>query len=154
MASAPGLPPGSRVSTISNPRSRKASARRFSWVDLPTPSPPSSVMNLPLTSDERGEASPDPSEEARLAHLFLGDERHGLRRRVGRRDDEVGDMLALRDRRLDRAVIDDPNLDILRGHARRQGDGKVLRRDEAHLAVAAELDLRVGDLLALAEERL
>ena len=55
IASAPGLPPGSRVSTTSRPRSRSAAASAFAWVDLPTPSPPSSAMNLPraVTPAER-----------------------------------------------------------------------------------------------------
>ena len=44
-------------------------------------------------------------------------------------DDEVGDMLALGDRRLDRAVIDDLDPDV-GGRAGRQGHGDAARRDQ------------------------
>ena len=59
IASAPGLPPGSRVSTTSRPRARSAAASAFAWVDLPAPSPPSSVMKRP------GHASPSEALQAR-----------------------------------------------------------------------------------------
>ena len=42
-----GEPPGSRVSTTSSPRAFSASTSSRAWVDLPEPSPPSNVMNLP-----------------------------------------------------------------------------------------------------------
>ena len=41
IASAPWLPPGSRVTRTSRPRALSASASARTWVDLPTPSPPS-----------------------------------------------------------------------------------------------------------------
>ena len=41
------LPPGSRVSTVSCPMAFSVVARREIWVDLPAPSPPSSVINRP-----------------------------------------------------------------------------------------------------------
>src|SRR5690606_8742127 len=46
-ASAPGEPPGSRVTSTSWPARRSESARRLIWVDLPAPSPPSNVTNNP-----------------------------------------------------------------------------------------------------------
>ena len=42
-----GVPPGSRVTTTSCPRARRASASRRHWVDLPAPSPPSKTTNAP-----------------------------------------------------------------------------------------------------------
>ncbi len=47
IASAPGEPPGSRVSSTSQPHARKWDASNLAWVDFPVPSPPSSVMNRP-----------------------------------------------------------------------------------------------------------
>src|SRR5436190_2707359 len=47
MISAPGEPPGSRVSTTSMPSAVSRSARSLVWVDLPAPSPPSKVMKRP-----------------------------------------------------------------------------------------------------------
>src|SRR5690606_7102640 len=49
MRSASGVPPGSRLSTTSMPRSRRRSARYSRLVLLPAPSGPSRVMNRPLT---------------------------------------------------------------------------------------------------------
>src|SRR5665647_480337 len=42
-----GVPPGSRVVTTSWPPSASHCASRRSWVDLPTPSPPSKEMKVP-----------------------------------------------------------------------------------------------------------
>ncbi len=47
IASPPGVPPGSRVSTTSMPRARSASPSSRAWVDLPAPSPPSKATNRP-----------------------------------------------------------------------------------------------------------
>src|SRR5690606_18180194 len=44
MASALGVPPGSRVRTTDRPCSANRFASRRTWVDFPTPSPPSNVM--------------------------------------------------------------------------------------------------------------
>src|SRR3546814_15655583 len=85
---------------------------------------------------------------------FGGDERHCLRFGVASGDDQVGDMLAGLDRRLDRAVIDDLDAHVAARDPRRNGDGDVARRDQADLVLAAELDPRVGALLPLGEERL
>src|SRR3546814_14722410 len=63
-------------------------------------------------------------------------------------------MLAGLERRLDRAVIDDLDAHVAARDPRRNGDGDVARRDQADLVLAAELAPRVGDLLALGEERL
>src|SRR4051794_26410738 len=54
MSSAPGDPPGSRVSTTSRPRVRKASARSRACELFPLPSPPSKVMKRPRTSAAEG----------------------------------------------------------------------------------------------------
>ena len=47
MSSARRVPPGSRVSMTATPRRSSAALSRATWVDLPHPSPPSNVMNLP-----------------------------------------------------------------------------------------------------------
>ena len=47
MISAPGEPPGSRVSTARMPNARAASPSKAACVDLPVPSPPSNVMKRP-----------------------------------------------------------------------------------------------------------
>src|SRR5579859_1972644 len=49
MISAPGEPPGSRVSSTPIPIDSSRRARVAAWVDLPVPSPPSNVMNFPST---------------------------------------------------------------------------------------------------------
>ena len=46
------------------------------------------------------EPDPDAAEEARLADVFAGDQRHDLLARIGGGDDQVGDMIALLDRAL------------------------------------------------------
>src|SRR4051812_14733521 len=53
MISAPGEPPGSRVSTARSPASPSRAARNFAWVDFPAPSPPSNVMNRPRIQASR-----------------------------------------------------------------------------------------------------
>src|SRR3546814_12515383 len=95
-ASSPGLPPGSRVSTTSSPRARSASARRFSWVDFPTPSPPSRLMKRPrfTSADEMIEARHDAVEETGFIDGSGGDERHLLQFGYARGDDPVGGILA------------------------------------------------------------
>ena len=50
MISAPGDPPGSRVSFVWMPNARNRSARIDAWVDFPVPSPPSKVMKRPCIS--------------------------------------------------------------------------------------------------------
>ena len=50
MISAPGDPPGSRVSFVWMPNDRSRSARIDAWVDFPVPSPPSKVMKRPRIS--------------------------------------------------------------------------------------------------------
>src|ERR1700690_2122181 len=47
MISAPGDPPGSRVTTARNLAAFRRSASVLIWVDLPDPSPPSKVINRP-----------------------------------------------------------------------------------------------------------
>src|SRR5690606_6331693 len=47
ICSASGVPPGSRVRTGGCPAAASISAMRAMLVDLPTPSPPSTVMNFP-----------------------------------------------------------------------------------------------------------
>ena len=50
MISAPGVPPGSRVSCTPMPNERSRAASIAAWVDLPVPSPPSKVMKRPRMS--------------------------------------------------------------------------------------------------------
>src|SRR4051812_45963987 len=47
MISAPGDPPGSRVTMVRRPAPSRRSASILIWVDLPDPSPPSKVINRP-----------------------------------------------------------------------------------------------------------
>ena len=47
MISAPGEPPGSRVTTVRRPNDRSRAPSIDAWVDLPVPSPPSNVMKRP-----------------------------------------------------------------------------------------------------------
>ena len=63
-------------------------------------------------------------------------------------------MLALRDRRLDRALIADLHRAGLRKDAGGDGQGQVARRDKRHLAAAAQLDLGRADVGARLEQRL
>src|SRR5260370_2659969 len=52
MISAPGEPPGSRVSTTPMPMPDRLLFRSAACVDLPAPSPPSNVMNFPAISSK------------------------------------------------------------------------------------------------------
>src|SRR5688500_8319959 len=79
-------------------------------------------------------------------------ERRHLRRHVVDLDVEVGDMLALLDRRLDRPLIDDPGADIL-AESGGIGDGDAARSDQADTVVASELHPGFADPLALVEKR-
>ena len=60
--SAPGAPPGSRVRSTGRPSRTSASASSRACVDLPAPSPPSSVMNRPKAMQRS--ASTRPSRNA------------------------------------------------------------------------------------------
>ena len=60
MISAPGEPPGSRVSTTDTPTERSRSANVAVWVDLPLPSPPSKVMKCPRMKSGLGRTAPSP----------------------------------------------------------------------------------------------
>ena len=53
MTSAPGEPPGSRVSTTPMPPDLRRSASNVEWVDLPVPSPPSKVWRAPAAWTEQ-----------------------------------------------------------------------------------------------------
>ncbi len=153
--SAPGEPPGSRVSTTSRPRARNRSASRRACVDLPLPSPPSRVMkpsgavahlpSLAMTFWPRSRAvsptmMPAPSS-ARChsvphRHFFGRHERqfHDLQRPA--RDLQPGHFGALGHRRLERAVIGDLGHQLVRAVARhQQGDGTA--RGKAHAALRA-----------------
>ena len=56
MSSESRVPPGSRVSSTLSPRASSAAASLTTCVDLPQPSPPSKVMNLPRAMEELKEA--------------------------------------------------------------------------------------------------
>ena len=119
--SAPGAPPGSRVRSTGSPARASASASRPAWVDLPAPSPPSSVMkrpgctpSLPTTFAQlrvtmcistamarpgrpsRGTSAPASSGSSCPARP--------------RRSRSAAERGAARDRRRDRAVVDDADL--------------------------------------------
>ena len=70
--------------------------------------------------EQRLEAEPDAAEEACLADVLAGDQRHDLRRRIAGGDDQLGDILALRDRRDQRAFVADLHLDVAAATARRE----------------------------------
>src|SRR5689334_6880604 len=70
MASAPGEPPGSRVTTTPRPKALRRSASKVAWVDFPVPSPPSKVMKRPrngpprnLRSDSFSAGAEQPDDE-------------------------------------------------------------------------------------------
>src|SRR3546814_19612643 len=90
------------------------------------------------------EARHEAVEETGFIDGFGGDERHCLRFGVASGDDQVGDMLAGLDRRLDRAVIDDLDAHVAARDHRRNGDGDVARRDQADLVLARSEERRVG----------
>ena len=83
------------------PRAFSASARAWTWVDLPTPSPPSSVMNLPLGSrhaDQRLQPKPDAAEKPASADVLAGDQRSDLRLiRVAGKNQQISDVIAFPD---------------------------------------------------------
>ena len=83
------------------------------------------------------EAEPDAAEEAGLADVLAGHERYDLRRRVAGVIDELGDLLALRDRCGERAFVADLHLsssagDEPGGNRHRE----VARRDQRHFAAS------------------
>ena len=94
IASAPSLPPGSRVTTHSMPRSRQRGLERLQLGRLADPFPAFEGDEAPRLrsrhAEELLEADPDAAEEAGLPDRFAGDQRHhllaiGHRRRPGRR---------------------------------------------------------------------
>ena len=152
IASAPSLPPGSRVVTTVDPALLQRRGQRPKLGRLADPLPafeadeaPRAVTAAHASPNKLLEADPGAAEEAGLADRLAGDQRHHLRRRVAGGDDQVGDMLALGDRRLDRPLVADLDLHRLVAdrQARRDGHGKVARRDQRDFAVAAQLDLRL-----------
>src|SRR4051812_47644030 len=127
--SAPGDPPGSRVTIARTPLFSSRSASILIWVDLPEPSPPSNVMNRPRLEslvapapamsellDARTE-HPDhqfagaidrPAHRRACSHRLRGVNRR-LHRDIGAAPDlDHADALAGLDRRAHRAVVDDP----------------------------------------------
>ena len=145
--SAPSLPPGSRVTTTSMPRSRRAAASALTWVDLPTPSPPSRLMKRPARRHAIPKSCLSPSQmrpkKPALADFLTGDQRHDLRRRVAGRD--------RRGRRYAGPWRSAPSsgpgsgsswLVAPLGRPGRNGHGEIARRDQRHFAVAAQLHLR------------
>src|SRR6185436_12730185 len=117
IASAPGEPPGSRVVTATCPRARKASARRWTWVDLPAPSPPSKTMKragpavaiMPprslrlrlrgLAEHHAVEVDHDAAADADLRHVLCRHQGVGEFRHVRHRHDQLADFLAGGERR-------------------------------------------------------
>src|SRR5882757_918649 len=152
MISAPGEPPGSRVTMARNLAASRRSASLRIWVDFPEPSPPSNVMKRPrrlgrwiaasAMSELRGAGTEHADDE------FLGTVERTAHRRSGadslRREDRLfhrdiaatpnphdADLLARRDRRLDRTAIDNP---------REQRVVAVLRHQHLDWIGADELD--------------
>src|SRR5215475_1133489 len=74
MASAPGEPPGSRVSTTPRPWALRRPASRVAWVDFPVPSPPSNVMKRPRMESQPsipGDVAGEAMLKSLTAPLFL-----------------------------------------------------------------------------------
>src|SRR6185312_3876085 len=100
ISSAPGEPPGSRVVKVWMPSLPSDAARRFTWVDLPVPSPPSSVMKRPVFIPEISflpetlHGAGQPPEDALLRHRFRGKDRHGQRGEFRRRDHQNANALS------------------------------------------------------------
>src|SRR5580692_11597585 len=127
MTSAPGDPPGSRVTMARNFAALRRSAKVLIWVDFPLPSPPSKVMNRPrpgvlLTaasaiSELLGTGAKHPDDEF-AGTIDRPPHRQSLANRLGginrRLDGNVGaapnldqaDLLAGLDRRAYRPIID------------------------------------------------
>src|SRR5665647_1790815 len=126
MISAPGDPPGSRVTTVRSLAAFRRSASVLICVDLPDPSPPSNVMNRPrpgafLTAVSAiselldAEAKHSDDEFARTIDCPLHRRSHadGVRRVDRRHLGDIGaapdlddaDLLPSLDRRADRPVI-------------------------------------------------
>src|SRR5579885_3627441 len=72
--SAPGEPPGSRVSTTASPSAVSFSASLLACVDLPLPSPPSKVMKRPRIALPRHDPFGAGTEQAdhRFGHGIEG----------------------------------------------------------------------------------
>src|SRR5262249_44779276 len=176
ITSAPGDPPGSRVSTtpIASDFSRSTSAA--AWVDLPDPSPPSNVMNRPRIFElspalaRAGFAFHLPGAGADQAdhHLGRGVERalrqaagtdglarlqlYLVRQGIAAPHPQQTDPLALIDRHRERPAIGDPGDNAL-VHVAWNHDAHELRRDQRHAAAHAAIDLGLADLLPLGEQR-
>src|SRR5580704_17773309 len=128
MISAPGDPPGSRVTMARTFAASRRSASVLIWVDFPLPSPPSKVMNRPrptslLTATsamselldagakhsdhEFTHAVDRPPHRRSLTHGLGGIDRR-LHGKVGAAPNlDKADLLTGLDRRADRPVIDD-----------------------------------------------
>ena len=117
IASAPGVPPGSRVRTPQATRSESVCASAAARVDLPTPSPPSSVMKRharPIVLARRlPRQATQPhhrlAEEAELVDRLARRNRDPLLcARARRRQHELADNVAFLDRRHQRRLVDRP----------------------------------------------
>src|SRR6185503_20336446 len=112
IASAPGAPPGSRVTTTPA-RSLSASASDRASVDLPAPSPPSRVMKRPCAipsmcaGEGHAQALPGLSKPIGAADALAGDEREPLCLQAWPFDHEMRDHLSFRHRRTKWTCVDD-----------------------------------------------
>ena len=127
MISAPGEPPGSRVSWARMPNERSRAASIAAWVDLPVPSPPSNVMKRPRISPL-------------LSRLRLC---RAIRAGAGRDLYPFGGGAKQVDHKFRRGIEG-----ALRDRARGDAFGRLHRHLE-HLGVAAP-DLQIADRLPLA----
>src|SRR5262249_33308167 len=121
IASPPADPPGSRVARAGIRARPSAATSNPTCVDLPAPSPPSTVMNLPRMSATSAPAAPDqiPRQRADSADgVHAVDPRPGNERRldwhhVRSGDGDLPDRLPFSDGGWDRAVVLDRDLHIL-----------------------------------------
>src|SRR5262245_58587193 len=169
--SANGDPPGSRVTTGSMPRAASLSASSRTCVDLPEPSPPSKVMNLPVAmaspdppiprppllamgtlrqptrSQAEDRVKPPPHRAARL-HVLGRVERHLAHGVVGGGDAQHRDLVAFPHGGLQRPLVDDVRLELLAGGAARQPDVDAAVADERHVHALAAPHARMPHHLA------
>src|SRR3974390_817531 len=173
MISAPGDPPGSRVSRTSIPTACSRSASRAAWVDLPEPSPPSNVMNLPRIRSPADRSRPAAIEDRRRPLYPLGTRAeqgddhfgHSVESALGQRPfaDVVGslerlrqneavaaphfdgaDLLALLHRCRNWPGIDDAG-DQSVAASLRHHNADLAIRDQSNFAVSAAVNLGASD---------
>src|SRR5690606_12192126 len=157
IVSAPGVPPGSRVRHTLKPLASKAAARALACVDFPVPSPPSRLMNCPVTfrsrkAEQGFQTGPDTVKETGLFDGFPGDERHSLRPCIVGGNNQRCYLLALLDRCFYGPVITDFHCYVTVRTFWNTGK-QIPRRDEVNRGCVTQLNLGCLNLCTLFEKR-